>query len=420
MIKKLDHIQIKYNYITIKKIFFFIILLLIIFYRSPYIFIEGRFLEEEGSIWYRNLFLNGQFDTLIFVSNFSGYLNLWMNIASFFSGFVDIYYAPLVTVYFSFILLVYIFFYILNSTSLLFVNDNSKLLGCMIILFSPVMTAEVWMNSLNAMSYLGILAFLILFEKDYSKFRNINFIVLLISGLSGYYSSALAPVFLIKYFYFKNKTNLINFLIIFVSSLTQFSITIYSKMISEIASERFIITYEKLINYSYNVILKSLFGREIIQKIISIVKIELLLPIFILTILIVIISLFKVIIDKKDRVLNLILISFLIESLLIIFGSAYKDFVGGRYSVCVGIICSFIILRLYYLYKERSLKFLYAFLITIFLSTGFLEYKMYNMYPHFLSCIDCPEWKDEVNKWKVDKNYNLKIWTYPNQSMKLY
>ncbi len=419
MIRKLNEIKITENFFTNKKIFF-LILLLIIFYRSPYIFIEGRFLEEEGSYWYRNLFLNGQLDTLFFLSNFSGYLNLWMNIAAFFSGFVNISYAPLVTVYFAFFLLVYIFFYVLNSTSLLFPNNNLKLLGCMIILFSPVMTAEIWMNSLNSMSYLGILTFLILFEKEQSKFRNINFFALLISGLSGYYSSALAPAFFIKYFYFKNKTNLINFLIIFVTSLIQFSITIYSKMINEIASERFIITYEKLINYSYNVILKSLFGREIIQKIISISKIELLLPIFLLAILAIIISLYKVIIDKKDRVLNLILICFLLESFLIIFGSAYNDFVGGRYSVCVGVILSFIVIRLFYLYKDKTIKFLYGFIITIFLSAGLLEYKMYNIYPHFLSCIDCPEWKEEVKKWQVDKNYNLKLWPYPNITMTLY
>ena len=419
MIKKLKEIKVNSRYLSVKNIFF-ITLLFIIFYRSPHILLEGRFLEEEGSIWYRNLFLNGKFDTLFFISNFSGYLNIWMNIASFFSGFVNILYAPLVTVYFSLSLLVYMIFYILNTSSLLLPTNKLKFVGCMIILFSPVMTAEVWMNSLNAMSYLGILTFLILFEKEYSKFKKINFCLLVISGLSGYYASALAPVFLIKYLYFKNKTNLINFWIIFLSSLFQFSITIYSKIISEIASERFIITYEKLINYSYNVILKSLFGRELLQKIITLVKFELLLPIFLIAILIVIITLFKIIIIKKDKVLNLILIAFLIESLLIIFGSAYKDFVGGRYSVCVGAICSFVVLRLFYLYKDTNIKFVYGFLIFTFLSTGLLEFKIYNIYPHLLSCIDCPKWEDEVNEWKVDKKYHLKIWTYPNQTMKLY
>ena len=204
MLEKFKKFNIEY-----KNFIFLIILLLIILHRSPYIFLEGRFIEEEGSFWYRNLFLNGQLDTLFFISNFSGYLNLWMNIAAFFSGFVDINYAPMVTVYFPLVLLMYIFYYILNSTSFLYPTNNSKYLGCMIVLFSPVMTAEVWMNSLNTMSYLGIFAFLLIFEKKQFKYKNINFLLLLISGLSGYYASALMPVFFLKYFYFRNKTNLI-------------------------------------------------------------------------------------------------------------------------------------------------------------------------------------------------------------------
>tara|TARA_Y100000389_G_scaffold88052_1_gene84515 strand:+ start:258 stop:482 length:225 start_codon:yes stop_codon:yes gene_type:complete len=40
--------------------------------------------------------------------------------------------------------------------------------------------------------------------------------------------------------------------------------------------------------------------------------------------------------------------------------------------------------------------------------------------PEFLSCIECPKWKKEVEKWKDDKKYHFKIWLYPKQKMKLY
>ena len=85
-----------------KNYLFLLILILLIFYRSPYIFLEGRFFAEEGIVWFRNLILNGQMDTLFFLQNVSGYFHVWMNLAAFFSGFVDINYAPLVTTYFSF------------------------------------------------------------------------------------------------------------------------------------------------------------------------------------------------------------------------------------------------------------------------------------------------------------------------------
>ena len=403
-----------------KNFIFLSILLLIIFYRSPYIFLEGRFVAEEGFVFYRNLFLNGRLDTLFFVYNFSGYLHMWMNIVIFFSSFVDIHYAPMVTVYFPLVLLMYIFFYILNSSSYLYPTNISKYLGCMIILFSPVMTAEVWMNSLNAMSYLGIFAFLLIFENKQFKYKYINFLLLFISGLSGYYASALMPVFFLKYFYFRNKTNLIYFIIITCTAIIQFTITIYSKIINEIASERFFITYDKIINYSYNVILKPLFGRELLGKLISSLNHNFLIWVFLVISIIGFLILFKIIFKKKDYVLNLIIICFIIESLLILFGSAYKNFVGGRYSVCVGIIYSFIFFRIFYIYKNKTIRFLYGFIILISLSTGFLEFKYLNQYPHFLSCIDCPNWKNEVNKWELDNTYHLKIWNYPNQTMKLY
>ena len=34
-------------------------------------------------------------------------------------------------------------------------------------------------------------------------------------------------------------------------------------------------------------------------------------------------------------------------------------------------------------------------------------------------CIDCPIWKDEINKWKKDKDYPIKIWNYPRKTMQL-
>ena len=83
------------------KIFFLLILLFIIFYRSPYILINGRFVAEEGSFWFRNAHLHGPFYALTQIFWGSSYLNLWSNIASFFSILVPIEYAPYVTVYFS-------------------------------------------------------------------------------------------------------------------------------------------------------------------------------------------------------------------------------------------------------------------------------------------------------------------------------
>ncbi len=410
----------KYFYFLNKKNFLFL-LVLIIFYRSPYILSEGRFLAEEGSIWYRNIFLNGPFDSLIFISNFSGYFNLWMNIASFFSWFVPMEYAPLVTVYFSFFLLLYIFIYILNSESCLFPTNISKYVGCMLVLFSPVMTAEVWLNSLNAMSYLGILSFLIIFENNQrSRFKKINPFVLGISGLSGVYACALAPLYFVKYYKTKNKIDLINFFIISICAIFQFTITVFSKLSNEIAQERFFITSEKLVNFVYNSILKAFFGREFLQKGLLLANLELLIAISFVSLLILFCFILKTLIVKKDYILTIISLSFLVESFVVIFGSAYKDFAGGRYAVVPGVIISFALLRLFYLYKESSIKYFFGFLVSFSLLAGLAEFKYYAPYPNMLACIKCPNWKEEVLKWKTNNSYELKIWVYPKKIMILY
>ena len=158
-----------------KKYIFFSFLILIIFYRSPFILIEGRFMAEEGTILFRHAFLNVNLSTLFYLSDVSGYINIWLNVSTIFSNIVPLKYAPLVSVYLAFILLIYIFFYILFSTSHLLLDFKIKCVACSIVLFSPIMTAEVWLSPLNSMSYFGILTFLILFDKNHHTiFKKIN------------------------------------------------------------------------------------------------------------------------------------------------------------------------------------------------------------------------------------------------------
>ena len=56
--------------------------------------------------------------------------------------------------------------------------------------------------------------------------------------------------------------------------------------------------------------------------------------------------------------------------------------------------------------------------------TGIYEFRpptknVKHQYIKFLDCINCPFWKEEVQKWKKDQNYRLKLWPYPRKSLKL-
>ena len=329
------------------------------------------------------------------------------------SGFIPIEYAPLIFVYFSFFTLIYIFIYILNSNSLLLPTSNSKYIACMIVLFSPVMTPEIWLNTLHVMSYLGILTFLIVFENyEESKFSKINPFILILSGLSGIYSVAFTPIYFFKYYLTKSRIDFLNFLIILICSFIQFVIVLISKMNDEIAGGRFFLDFEKVLNFIYNAILKAIFGREPLQQLIQFLDLDFLTILSILFILFSVVILIKEIIFKKDKILIMIFLALFIQSILVLIGSAYHDFAGGRYAVVSGVITLFALLRLSYIQKDNYTKKIIISLISFSLMMGFVEFKQLAKFPHFLACIECPNWKEEVAKWKKDRNYELKIWPY--------
>lgn len=378
-------------------------------------------MAEEGTILFRHAFLHGNLSTLFYLSDISGYINIWLNVSTIFSNIVPLKYAPLVSVYLAFILLIYIFFYILFSTSHLLLDFKIKCVACSIVLFSPIMTAEVWLSPLNSMSYFGILTFLILFDKNHHTiFKKINPPLLLLSGLSGLYSSILTPLFFLKYIFSKNKHDLLNFSFLFLSFIIQLLIFIYAKTYDLVAPDRFFINYEKIINFIYNAYLKALFGREVLQILIPLVNIQFAKILLLFFFLLFLIFLILICVKKKDIIIIYILVALLIESLLIVFGSAYKEFAGGRYIVVPGAIILFSILRLFLIFNYNKLKYFFLTLIIFSLTTGFLEFKYLNQYPNFLSCNNCPVWREQIDIWKKDHKYLIKIWPYPKYQVQLY
>lgn len=101
-----------------KKEIFFIILLLIFFYRSPFIFLNGRFMAEEGQIFFANAYRYSFIYSLFYVDFISGYLNLWANLSGIVSNFFELNLAPLISNYLSLFPKILIIFHILYSKSI--------------------------------------------------------------------------------------------------------------------------------------------------------------------------------------------------------------------------------------------------------------------------------------------------------------
>ena len=406
------------------KLVLFLSILLIFFYKSPYILLNGRFVAEEGDFFFRNAYLFGPIKGLTQVFWGSSYFNLWPNISAVLSTLVPLEYSPLVSVYCAAILQIYLFIFIIFSKSSFIISNFDKTIISLVVLASPPMVAEVWLNNLGAQVYFTILTVLIFFQKDISKniFNKLSPIILFLSGMTSLLPCILSPFFLFKYLKKKSKYNLINFIVISSVTVFQSVIFIYSRvqhlhLMGE--NTRFMISFDKLINYIYNVPVKSFLGRDLTQFIYNYFLSS--TNIFLLACLIILISMiifiYSLLKFKNDKIFPYLLIFFLLLSMVAFFGSKVEQ-VQGRFALVPGILLIFITYRIFQI-SSHKIRIFSLILVVISLTAGFYEYKSRNIYPQFLTCIDCPNWKNEVKKWKNDNSYRLKIWQYPVKEMSL-
>ena len=405
------------------KFLFFSFLCLLIFYRSPYIFLNGRFIAEEGSSWFSNVFENGPLSGLLYVFWGSSYFNFWANISSILAYFFPLEIAPLVTVYMALIVKLYMFFYIFYSNSDFLRNNFDKSIISLVLLLSPMMSSTIWLNTLVSQVYFSIIVILIFFQKENSnsfidKFSNI---IIFIAGLTSILACFFTPFFLFKYFKKKTSYNFRRFVSSFIPFIFQLIIFIYSSFFSLTGENRFFLSINKLVNFLYNVLVKTIIGSDL-SKIIFYDFLNNNLLIAFSCVLIVIILFFYITYINfkyyKDEVLLYLIIFFIFQSIFAIYSSKY-DQVQGRYAVIPSVLFILSIYRLFQINKN-FLQLLFFSLIVTSITLGFYEYKINNKYPQLLSCLkECPDWKEEVNKWKNDNSYALKIWDYPRKNMTL-
>jgi len=403
---------------------FLVFLLLLIFYRSPYIFLNGRFIAEEGSWWFSNAFNNGPLSGLFYIYWGSSYFNFWANISSVIASFFPLEFAPLLTVYMSLIVKLYLFIYIFYSNSNFLKSNFDKSIISLVLLLSPMMTSTIWLNTLVSQVYFTIIVILIFFQKENSKLIIDKFsnTIIFIAGISSILPCFFTPFFFFKYLKQKTKYNFWRFISSLIPFVFQSSIFIYSSIFNLTDENRFFLSIEKFANFLYNVPVKSILGTDL-SKIIfyNFLNSNLILAISItlITLGILVHFIFTYLKNqKKDEILLYLAIFFIFHSILAIYSSKY-DQVQARYAVIPSVLFVLLIFRLFQI-NRNFLKIFFLFFIIFSISLGFYEYKINNKYPHFLSCLEgCPDWSNEVEKWRADPNYNLKIWDYPRKSMTL-
>jgi len=371
------------------------------------------------------------FDSLTYIDFNARYINLISNISSLLSSrLFKLEYAQYVSVYLSFLVYLIIFYLILFKDSYLFNKDYQKFLGALIVLVSPAMNFEIWLNVINLQVYLGILTLVILFLKDEHKNVLFYFILIFVSGLSGIYSCIFMPLFFLKFINKRNNFNLICFLTIFFCVLLQIfiiynSVKNFSLGESNTALVLAFNTYEA-ISYAYNVIIRSFFASSLPVYLAGFLEIDLyavfynenlrnILFSFSLLIIVAFISfyIFCVISIKnlKDKIIYItLLFLFFTTSVVIIIGGV-SDSLHGRYSALTGIILIFSFLHLSRISNIIFIKKLSTTLIILTITFGIFDFR-YKKYIQYLDCINCPNWSNEVQKYKLDNSYSMNAWPY--------
>ena len=382
-------------------------------------------MAEEGSIFFSYAFNKSFLSSIFYIDFNSGYYNLWANTSAIIASWFKLEVSPLITTYLSLIPKLFIFYFILYGNSFLFNNLKNKYIGCLIFLVSPAIVPEVWANTINSQLFFCILMLIYCFE-DFNK-KKINIVVMIsvfFAGMSGLYSTILAPIFFFKYRIFKKTQDRYNYFIISFCLLVQLLIVLYAKFNNFIYQNKIhSINLELFINFIYNVIFKSILGMQS-KIIISTLNFQRIYYLLIISMLLffVLCYLFKkyknYLIKNVYSSLSLIY-SFFAISLFVMIGGV-SNYVGGRYAVVPSIIFLLILMHLSNLLNAFKIKYLFLTALITSLSFGFYEYKTNNKYYEFLECVSCPNWLTEVQNWRQQPNYILKIWPYTmNKSMSL-
>ena len=186
------------------RLILFLVFALAIAAREPYLLLHPRFWAEEGTDWFQYAIQHSIIQNLDYVCPASGYLNFTANVGAVLSSLtaasLGLEYAPAATTLLAYMIMLIPIALILFGRSVLFDSLWKAVAGCLIVIFACTTPDEIWMNTINSMSFLGLISFLLLFEKtwtwpDWLRWGSRG--ILIVCGLSSPYTAALLPFYIL-------------------------------------------------------------------------------------------------------------------------------------------------------------------------------------------------------------------------------
>ena len=368
-----------------------VIYFILSYVRSSEIITQGRFFAEEGSVYWSYALSNSALNLIQYVPVIQGYICFNCNLQIYLSTFVPIQFAPLVTVWTSLFIALLPSFFFLKLTEKVY-KKEFRVLASITILFLPSLNLlEVFANSINSQVYLAISSFIILLYglKD-KKLIKSQYVVLIISFFSTYYSLVFLPFFIIRLFREKTKSLFYALLFGTFGAVVQLNILYYVYITDSIYQGK--LQLKGGFDYLFEIIKLSLTLNFIGEKY---YRSNLGTVIFFILIFSILFFMSK----NIDFTYRTIILSFLFQVILIYFGQAGNSY-SQRYAVVPTTVIFF--LFIHHIGKNNLVNKYILF----FLLLGILNFQTQGG-AYFVDCDEhCVSWDiqvDKVNNEEIDK-----------------
>ena len=398
-----------------------VLLLAVAATRSPFILLHGRFWAEEGTIHFRHAFSDSSPTNMLFVYKNSGYFDLFCNAATWIAARGPLVQAPLVTVWLSFGAFAALLWVTLFWPSELLPTPFARITAAILLVVGTVAIAEVWLNSLEAQTYLAILALLLLFVPLQMLGRG-RFIAgagfLAMAALSGVYADALAPLFVIRAFQERTRRCVVHAAVLCISALVQLSIAFSLRSSGDVSSKKLVFRGVGSVTRATAGwhVAGFVFGQQNAGEFLRHSYSHIGLAVLCVFALGVCVFLAILLAHAPNRRVPLFLLgALLLEELLVNYGAG--SIPGGRFAVVpIGILTLMVVhgaatARPTWL---ASIGVLLCGTVFLFGLSAF-----WTGQPRTLRCIDCPHWDAEVHRWRAGEIDRLAIWPYPTWFVRL-
>jgi hypothetical protein len=236
--------------------------------RAPDILIRGRYFAEEGAFWWSHALASNWVGEISFVAPLTGYLLLNANLQVLVASHLPLEIGPLWTAWssvgLSVLPAVITWLARPNWMERRWVGVSS--LGFLIAPFAT--TSEVFANSINGQTFLGLAAAVVLVLGVENRSRVFNLgtvLVVTLGALSGWYTAVLAPLFVMRAFAIRrSRTN------IALATVTTFGLLVQISVFLSMQSQKLlwpgkvssVPTAEAFPRYAMNSFALNLFGEK--------------------------------------------------------------------------------------------------------------------------------------------------------------